>query len=88
LETLRHEEYMKRMATNYDPVNRPTHYNNGRMECIDAIQAATEEGYEFHLQGTIIKYIWRYRNKDNPVQDLMKARWYLDRLIEEYSNDN
>jgi len=84
LDTVRHESYMKAMGESYDPVNKPAHYQNGRMECIDAIQAATEEGYEYLLQGNIIKYVWRYRHKDNPIQDLKKARWYLDRLIEEY----
>lgn len=88
MDTIRHETYMKALADgegrDYDPVNKPAHYQNGRMECIDAIQAATEDGYEFLLQGNIIKYVWRYRHKDNPIQDLKKARWYLDRLIEEY----
>jgi hypothetical protein len=51
------------------------------VECIEAIQSATGEGYEYYLQGNIIKYLWRYRYK-NGVQDLEKAQWYLSRLIE------
>ena len=65
-----------------DMVNSPPHYNQAGVECIDAIRAATDEGYQYYLQGNIIKYLWRYRYK-NGVQDLEKAKWYLDKLIEE-----
>ena len=64
-----------------DMVNSPPHYNKYGVECIEAIQSATGEGYEYYLQGNIIKYLWRYRYK-NGVQDLEKAQWYLTRLIE------
>ena len=64
-----------------DMVNNPPHYNKYGVECIEAIQSATGEGYEYYLQGNIIKYLWRYRYK-NGVQDLEKAQWYLNRLIE------
>ena len=65
-------------------VNKPPHYQNSAdIECIDAIQAATGDGFQFHLQGTVLKYLWRYRYKGKPVEDLKKARWYLDKLIEE-----
>ncbi len=63
-----------------DNVNNPVHYNKSGIECIDAIEAATGEGFEFYLQGNILKYLWRYRYK-NGVEDLKKARWYLDKLI-------
>ena len=66
---------------NKDMVNNPPHYNKYGVECIEAIQSATGEGYEYYLQGNIIKYLWRYRYK-NGVQDLEKAQWYLTRLIE------
>ena len=66
---------------NKDMVNNPPHYNKYGVECIEAIQSATGEGYEYYLQGNIIKYLWRYRYK-NGVQDLEKAQWYLSRLIE------
>lgn len=65
-----------------DMVNNPPHYNQSGIECIDAIAAATGEGYEYYLQGNILKYLWRYRYK-NGVEDLKKARFYLERLIEE-----
>ena len=65
-----------------DNVNRPKHYRKGRVECIDAIKSATGDGYQFYLQGNIMKYIWRYRYK-NGTEDLKKASWYLDKLITE-----
>ena len=65
-----------------DMVNTPEHYkHSGSVECIDAIEAATRYGFEFYLQGNVIKYLWRYRYK-NGLEDLEKARWYLNKLIE------
>ena len=62
-------------------VDNPPHYNQSCIECIDAIAAATDDGYEYYLQGNIIKYLWRYRYK-NGTEDLKKAKWYLEKLIE------
>ncbi len=64
-----------------DMVNSPPHYNQQGVECIDAIHAATDDGFEYYLQGNIMKYVWRYRYK-NGKQDLQKAAWYLEKLIE------
>ena len=64
-----------------DNVNKPPHYNQSGIECSDAIQAATGDGYEYYLQGNILKYLWRYRYK-NGIEDLRKAQWYLNKLIE------
>jgi len=64
-----------------DMVNHPPHYNQKGIECIDAIEAATDKGFEYYLQGNIIKYLWRYRYK-NGVEDLNKAQWYLSKLVE------
>ena len=66
-----------------DPVNKPAHYNVGGVEAIDAIVSATNEQAEGYLQGNIMKYIWRYRYK-NGLEDLQKAQWYLNKLIEVY----
>ena len=66
-----------------DLVNKPPHYNQAGVECITAILAATHEQREGYLQGNIIKYIWRYRYK-NGLEDLKKARWYVEKLIEVY----
>ena len=65
-----------------DMVNSPSHYNFAGVECIDAIRAATgEDGFSYYLQGNIMKYLWRYKYK-NGSEDLKKAQWYLDKLIE------
>lgn len=69
------------MADDY--VNHPPHYRQGDIECIDAIKSALGDGFKYYLQGSIIKYIWRFEHKQNPVQDLQKSSWYLDRLIAE-----
>lgn len=61
-----------------DMVNHPPHYNYGNgMEVIDVIDAF-DCNYE---QGNIIKYVLRYKHK-NGVEDLKKAKWYLEHLIE------
>jgi hypothetical protein len=66
-----------------DLVNHPNHYTSGGIECIDAIKASmTPIEYAGFLKGQILKYVWRYRLKGKPAQDLKKARFYLDRLIQ------
>lgn len=67
-----------------DPVNHPSHYTQGGVECIDAIKAATTGlvGFEGYCTGNIIKYLWRWKQK-NGTEDLRKAVWYIDRLIGE-----
>ncbi len=65
-----------------DLVNNPPHYNKGDIECIDAIEAMlTLEEYIGYLRGNSLKYRWRFRYK-NGVQDLEKAKWYEQRLME------
>jgi len=67
-----------------DPVNHPAHYTNGEIECIDAIKSSMDIlAFRGFLKGNVIKYMWRYENK-NKIEDLKKAQWYLDRLIESY----
>lgn len=86
---MRHEEYMKNQMKAWpskfdekvDNVNSPPHYNQAGIECVDAIAAATGDGFEYYLQGNIIKYLWRYRYK-NGIEDLKKAQWYLNKLIQ------
>jgi hypothetical protein len=72
----------RRRSMERDNVNNPKHYNQSGIECIDAIRAATGEGFEYYLQGNIMKYLWRYRYKNN-LEDLQKAEWYLKELIKE-----
>jgi len=64
-----------------DPVNRPSHYNQSGIECIDAIEAALGDGFINYLQGNVMKYLWRWQYK-NGLEDLRKAQWYLTKLIE------
>ena len=47
-----------------DMVNHPPHYNKAGIETIQAIKAMTNEGFEYYLQGNIMKYLWRYRYKN------------------------
>ena len=63
-----------------DPVNHPEHYTSGNIECFDAIKAALGDNYKYYVQGNLIKYIWRFNHK-NGLEDLKKARFYLDDLI-------
>ena len=96
---MRHIEYMmKRLREEEEPkylsgtnkedmVNSPAHYNKSGIETIQAIKAMTDNGFEHYLQGNILKYIWRYRYK-NGAEDLRKAQWYLNELIDVVENDN
>ncbi len=71
--------------TNGDPVNHPSHYADGAIECIDAIEAAlSQEEFQGMLKGNVLKYLWRSQKKGKPLEDLQKARWYLNKLIEAY----
>jgi hypothetical protein len=67
-----------------DPVNHPTHYTSGGVECIDAIYAALgkyTDGVDAWLAGQVIKYLWRAPLKEHYKQDLEKAQFYLNRLV-------
>jgi hypothetical protein len=64
-----------------DNVNHPAHYTQGKIECIDYIEDKLgKEGFLAYMQGNIIKYITRYKHK-NGIEDLKKAKWYLDKMI-------
>ena len=70
-----------------DLVNSPPHYTSGRIEAITYIKDKLgKEGYRFYLEGTIHKYMHRFRLKGAPVSDLKKMQWYLNALIDEYEN--
>jgi hypothetical protein len=65
-----------------DQVNHPPHYNQGGIECIDAIEAALgRDGFIAFLRGQVLKYQWRLGHKDAASQDAAKAHWYSDRLV-------
>ncbi len=67
-----------------DNVNKPSHYNQGQIEPIDVI---TDWQLDFCL-GNTVKYISRAEHKDNYLQDLYKARYYLNREIKEWESDD
>lgn len=72
----------------HDPVNSPSHYASGGVECIEAIKASmSHEAFLGYLKGSVQKYLWRYEKKANPVEDLKKAQWYLARLTEEQESE-
>lgn len=64
-----------------DAIN-PQHYKAGKVECIEALESATthKQGIEAVCVANVIKYLWRYEAKGG-VQDVKKAKWYLERLI-------
>ena len=67
-----------------DLVNKPPHYGDGKIECIDYMKDNMDTMmFMGYLEGNCKKYLHRYRYKGKPVEDLKKARWYLDRLIQE-----
>ena len=63
-------------------VDHPSHYTSGGIECIDAIRSSmTADQFAGYCKGNCLKYIWRYAQK-NGVEDLYKARVYLNWLID------
>lgn len=73
--------HMDKMYGNikHDAVNHPSHYTRGKIEVIDFIE---DQQLPYHL-GNVIKYIARAGYKVDKLEDLKKARWYLDRYINE-----
>jgi len=66
-----------------DNVNNPVHYGTGSIECIEYIKDfLTDEELTGYYRGNVAKYLHRWRYK-NGVEDLKKARWYLEALIQQ-----
>ncbi len=65
-----------------DVVNKPPHYNQGSIECIEYLKDNLGDGFPDYLDGNIKKYLHRWRYK-NGLQDLKKAQWYLNKMVEE-----
>jgi len=67
-----------------DMVNSPSHYTQGGIETIDYIKAKlTPEEFKGYLKGNIIKYTSRAGLKDEVAQEFSKAKWYIQRMIDE-----
>lgn len=67
----------KKKEVKEDIVNSPSHYTQGKIEIADFID---DQKMDFFL-GNAIKYLSRYKHKGKPLEDLKKARWYVQRLI-------
>ena len=91
IEQVINEEYEKDSSINKDKQDmiNPSHYKKGGIEAIEYMKAkSTPEEFKGHLRLTALKYLSRYGQKDNELQELEKAKWYLDRLIQELKNEN
>lgn len=73
-------------------VEHPAHYTHGKVECLDAIDSATSSmpGNVAVYVANVMKYLWRHHRKHNrPLEDLLKAKFYFDKLIKHYAeNEN
>jgi len=85
------------LETKEDEVNHPAHYASGGIECIDAMEAMTNQskkmnvklkGHDYYLWQVIFKYLWRFPYKENPVTDLKKLLFYLNKLIIRLESQN
>ena len=64
-----------------DEITKPKHYTQGKVECLDAWGKQPKDSYRTQ----IVKYMWRLRDKGDPLKDAKKAQFYLDRLIQKLS---
>lgn len=82
-----YSEHLRKQEMLKDNIN-PEHYKQGKVECIDALEAATvnKTGIEAICTSNVIKYLWRYEAK-NGLEDVKKAQWYLEKLIEKLKAD-
>jgi hypothetical protein len=79
---VRLDNVIKHINKQKEKVNSPAHYSSGTVECIDAIESMlTKDEFIGFLRGNILKYQWRYKQK-NGAEDLKKAQWYFDKLKE------
>ena len=69
--------------TSYKNAITPSHYNSGNISCMEAIISAygIEEAKTW-VKITAFKYLWRLGKKDDVIQEIEKAKWYLDKFIE------
>lgn len=71
-------------------VDHPTHYCQGSIECIDALNAMVE-GWDNPVAAVLawqaVKYIWRHPFKGKPVEDIKKAQFYLEQLVNQYERE-
>jgi len=84
-----HDEGSELWEDELDAVNKPTHYNTGNIECIEAIEESMSSvAFKGYLKGNCLKYLWRYDYKGKQVEDLQKAGWYLNKLTKMVAEEN
>lgn len=73
-----------RVKQEEDKVNSPSHYKQGKYETIEVIEdiTASYKGYEGYLVGNVVKYLYRANHKGKKQEDLKKAQFYLNKLVE------
>lgn len=82
------KERENQLDSNSDQVNQPEHYTGGSIECWDYLKDnMPREAYLGGIEWNIKKYLHRWRYKKNPVEDLKKAKVYLDKLIKEMETE-
>ena len=80
---------MAMKEAHHDVVNKPSHYNTGNIECIEAIEESMSSvAFKGYLKGNCLKYLWRYDYKGKQVEDLNKATWYLNKLTLVVTEEN
>ncbi len=80
--TQEQKDELRKFHKEREMVNHPSHYNQGKIEVIDAIE---DWKLNFTL-GSAVKYIARADYKANPIEDLKKAMWYIEREIQTRTN--
>ena len=69
-------------VTKPDNVNHPVHYETGKFECIDVmVETQGKEAVKAYCLCAAFKYLYRH-NRKNGLEDIKKARWYLDKYVE------
>lgn len=74
------EDFVYKIHERDETINHPAHYNQGRIECIEAIESIGIA--EDFCRGNAIKYLWRAKDKSKELEDLRKSAWYVNKLIE------
>lgn len=72
-----------------DNINHPSHYNHGRIETIDFIEDCLgKDGFQAYCLGNVLKYISRANFKGKHDEDIRKANWYLNKVVEKIEEKN
>lgn len=72
-----------------DVVNTPSHYSAGTIECVEYLKDNMPwDAYLGGLEWNVKKYLHRWRYKKQPIEDLKKAQWYLNRMVKELEDED